>query len=68
MVSSNITGLQVVSKNVNDLGALCPNFDRVEQGLDLIQEAITQQGLTPGEDFHIALNLQGQEIFDYVSI
>ena len=57
----------MVSRNANDLGALCPTFDRPEQGLDLLQEAITQQNLTPGEDFHIVLNLGGQECFDYVS-
>ena len=57
---------QLISKNVNELGALCPTYDRPEQGLDLLQEAITAQGLTAGDDFHIALNLQGQEIYDYV--
>ena len=42
-------------------------FDRPEQGLDMIQEAINHYELTPGEDFYIALNLAGHEIFDYVS-
>ena len=43
-------------------------IDRPEQGLDMIQEAMTQYELTPGEDFYIALNLAGHEIFDYVSM
>ena len=43
-------------------------FERPEQGLDMIQEAMTHYELTPGEDFYIALNLAGHEIFDYVSL
>lgn len=49
----------------NDLGALCPSYDKPEQGLDILQDAITSLELTPGEDFFIALNLAGKEIFDY---
>ena len=60
--------LQVAAKNVTDNGALMVSFDRPEQGLDMIQEAMTHLELTPGEDFYIALNLAGHEIFDYVSI
>lgn len=41
------------------------SFERPEQGLDMIQEAMSQFELTPGEDFYIALNLAGHEIFDY---
>ena len=59
--------LQVTARNTNDLGCLCPQLDKVEQGLDLIQEAITATGLTPGDDFHIILNSAGHEMFDYVS-
>lgn len=55
----------VAAKNVTDTGALMLPFDRPEQGLDMIQEAITHYELTPGEDFYIALNLAGHEIFDY---
>lgn len=58
---------QVAAKNVTDTGALMIPFDRPEQGLDMIQDAMTQFDLTPGEDFYIALNLAGHEIFDYVS-
>jgi enolase len=46
---------------------MCPTFDKPEQGLDLLQEAITNCGLTAGEDFFIGLNCAGHEIFDYVS-
>ncbi|XP_022344151.2 enolase 4-like isoform X4 [Crassostrea virginica] len=49
----------------NDIGALCPSYDKPEQGLDILQDAITSLELTPGEDFFIALNLAGKEIFDY---
>ncbi|XP_046368304.1 enolase 4-like isoform X2 [Haliotis rufescens] len=53
------------ARNVNDLGALCPVFDKPEQGLDLIQEAMTALSLTPGEDVSIALNIAAHEMFDF---
>ncbi len=53
---------------MTDSGALYPPVDRVEQGLDMIQDAMTALNLTPGEDFFIALDLAGHEIFDYVSL
>lgn len=40
-------------------------LDKPEQGLDLLQEAMTQLGLTPGKDFHVVLNCAGHETFDY---
>lgn len=52
---------------VNDTGAFCTPLDRVEQGLDLIQDAMKQLNLEPANDFFFALNLSGHEIFDYVS-
>ena len=58
---------QVAAKLVNDLGAFCPTYDRPEQGLDLLQEAITNCGCTVGEDFFLAINCAGHELFDYVS-
>lgn len=57
-----------VARNVTDTGALMPTFDRPEQGLDLLQEAMKEQELTPGVDFNIAINCAGHEIFDYVSV
>ncbi|KAJ8317133.1 hypothetical protein KUTeg_005037 [Tegillarca granosa] len=65
VANSFFTKSGVTAKLVNDLGALCPTFDRPEQGLDLLQEAITHLGLSPGDDFHIALNCASNEIFDY---
>ena len=35
-------------RNVNDFGSYCPQYDRPEQGLDLLTEAIASAGLTPG--------------------
>ena len=60
--------MQAISRLVNDMGALCPTYDRPEQGIDLLQEAITAQGLAPGTDFNIMLNLAGPDVFDYVSL
>ena len=65
------TSVQVassLSRSTNDLGALCPLFERPEQGLDLIQEAIVSIGLVPGTDYHLGINCAGHEFFDYVSI
>ena len=56
----------MAARNVNDVGGLCPLYDRPEQGLDLLQEAMAALNLTPGEHFHIALNCAGHEMFDYV--
>jgi len=46
---------------------VCPQLDRPEQGLDLLQEAITSLGLSPGVDFHLVLNCAAHEAFDFVS-
>ena len=59
---------QAPLKLTSDTGSLMPTLDRPEQAIDLLQDAITQAGLTPGEDFHIALNCAAHEIFDFVSI
>lgn len=65
IVRSIVNKNGVAAKNVTDTGALMLPFDRPEQGLDMIQESMGRLGLTPGEDMYIALNLAGQEIFDY---
>lgn len=52
-------------KAVSETGALLPVFEKPEQGLDLLQEAITAANLTPGEDIHIAINAAGHEMFDF---
>ncbi|XP_064630130.1 enolase 4-like isoform X2 [Lineus longissimus] len=51
-------------RNVSDSGAICPTFDRPEQGMDLIQDAWRELNFIDGE-FNIVLNLAGHEIFDY---
>lgn len=53
-------------KAVSDTGALCPAFDKLELGLDLLIEAITAANLKPGEDFHIGINAAAHEIIDFV--
>jgi len=53
-------------RQCNDWGALCPQFDRPEQGLDLLEDAIKQLGMTPGQDFSVVLNCAGHEILDHV--
>jgi len=35
--------------------------------VDLLQEAITSLGLSPGVDFHLALNCAAHEALDFVS-
>lgn len=55
----------VSQRNVNETGALCPTFDRPEQGLDLLLEAITAANLTPGVDIHIAINAAAHEMFEF---
>ncbi|XP_076436308.1 enolase 4-like isoform X2 [Babylonia areolata] len=52
-------------KCVSETGALCPLFEKPEQGLDLLVEAITAANLTPGEDIHIAINAAAFEMFDF---
>ncbi|KAK7110143.1 enolase 4-like [Littorina saxatilis] len=53
------------ARSVCETGALCPVFDKPEQGLDLLVEAITAANLTPGEDMHIAINAAAHEMFDF---
>lgn len=61
---SLFTKYGVASKNVNDFGCLMPAYDKAEQALDLIQDSMTQLGMTPVEDFNIALNCAAHEMFD----
>ena len=57
---------QAAHRSVSETGALCPVFDKPEQGLDLLVEAITAANLTPGEDIHIAINAAAHEMFEFV--
>lgn len=49
---------------VNDNGTFTPQYDRQEQFLDLVQEAVTALEMTPGEDIFIALNCAAHEIYE----
>jgi len=59
--------VQAPGRVTNDVGALCPQLEKPEQGLDLLQEAITSLGLSPGVDFHLVLNCAAHEALDFVS-
>ena len=61
------TYYKVAACLVTNTGSLYPALDKIEQGLDMLQDAITAAGLTPGKDFFIALDLAAHDIFDYVS-
>lgn len=63
--AKSLTGKGGMGRQCNDWGALCPQFDRPEQGLDLLEDAIKQLGLTPGQDFSLVLNCAGHEILDH---
>lgn len=52
-------------KYYNDFGAICPTLDKVEQGLDMITEGMSQAGYEIGKDFFFILNSSAQECFDY---
>nr|XP_054766572.1 enolase 4-like [Lytechinus pictus] len=56
--------LGVPAYYVNDNGTFTPQYDRQEQFLDLVQEAVTALELTPGEDISIALNCAAHEIYE----
>lgn len=47
-------------------GGLLPNFEKLEQPLDFIQEAATAVGLTAGQDVFIGIDCAAHEIFDHV--
>lgn len=55
----------VTVKYLNDFGALCPVFDKPEQGLDMIADVVSQQGFEMGTDFFFILNASANEFFDY---
>ena len=65
---SDIYFLQPSATFVNDMGGYCPTVDRPEQLLDTIQEAITNVGMTAGEDVYFGINCAAHEIFDLVRI
>lgn len=48
---------------VGDEGGFAPNLASNEEALDVIVEAITQAGYTPGEDFVLALDVAASEMY-----
>lgn len=55
----------VTVKNLSDFGALCPVYDKPEQGLDMIADAVSNLGFEMGKDFFFVLNCSAHECFDY---
>lgn len=49
---------------VSDIGAITVQFDKPEQVLDLIIEAIEGAGFTPGKDFSIVIDCAADEVVD----
>lgn len=50
------------------MGGYCPTVDRPEQLLDTVQEAITNVGMTVGEDVYFGINCAAHEMFDLVRL
>nr|CAB3242602.1 enolase-like protein ENO4 [Phallusia mammillata] len=46
-------------------GGFQPTYDKMEQPLDVVLEAINASGLTPTQDVFIGLTISAHEIFDY---
>lgn len=55
----------VSAKNLSDSGAVCPVYDKPEQGLDAIADAVSSCGFEMGKDFFFVLDSSAQECFDY---
>jgi enolase len=57
----------LASKNLNtavgDEGGFAPNLESNEQALNIICEAITKAGYTPGKDVHLALDCAASEFY-----
>lgn len=53
-----------ISVAVGDEGGVAPKLDNTRAALDLIMEAITTAGLTPGEHMALALDVAASEFFD----
>ncbi|XP_066278362.1 enolase 4-like [Branchiostoma lanceolatum] len=54
----------VTARNTTDLGAYAPLYDKLEQPLDLVQEALAALELQAGEDVHMAINCAAHEMFE----
>jgi enolase len=52
------------STTVGDEGGYAPHLDSNRQALELIVQAITEAGYTPGQDVSIALDVAASELFE----
>jgi enolase len=51
------------STNVGDEGGFAPNLGSNEEAIEVVLEAISKAGYTPGEDVHIALDAASSEFY-----
>jgi enolase len=56
-----------MSTNVGDEGGFAPNLGSNEEALEVVMEAITKAGFTPGKDIFIALDAAASEFYDEAS-
>lgn len=56
-----------LSVNVGDEGGFAPNLSSSEEALELIVEAISQAGYTPGTQVSVALDAAASEFYDAAS-
>lgn len=52
----------------NTFGSVCPTLDRVEQGLELLSEAMAAVDCEVGTDFYIGVTCNPWDILDTVSV
>ncbi|MDR1365311.1 MAG: enolase, partial [Holosporales bacterium] len=60
----NILKSRGLSSNVGDEGGVAPNLSSTREALDVIMEAISKAGYTPGDDVKIALDAAASEFYN----
>ncbi len=60
----NILKSQNLNTGVGDEGGFAPNLEYNNLALDLIMEAITKAGYTPGKDVFIALDIAASQLYN----
>lgn len=53
-----------LSTGLGDEGGFAPNLKSSDEAIDLILEAVTKAGYTPGEDIRIAIDAAASELYD----